>query len=182
MKFNRIAVLGTLFVGLAFSSLTGMAQQRPQGGQGGPGGGRGNFDPAQFQQRMMDRIKEQLAASDTEWKVMEPMVSSVMEKQRATRGGGFPFGRTGGRGGRPGGDNNGPQGRGPGGDVDSATEALQAAIESKTTSAADIQAKLKAVRDSRAKKEAELAKAQAQLKQICTARQEAQLVLMGFLQ
>lgn len=183
MKFKRFAVIGTLLGGLVLGSLTGMAQQRPQG-QGGPGGGRGNFDPAEFQQRMMDRFKEQLGAGDDEWKVMGPMITAVMEKQRETRAGANPFARFGGRGGgRPGGDDQGGRGRGRfGGDQDPAVEALQTALESDSTSAADIQAKLKAVRDSRAKKEAELAKAQSQLKQICTARQEAQLVLMGLLQ
>src|SRR5438270_2214555 len=70
--------------------------------------GRGNFDPAQMRQRMMDRYKERLeVTNDTEWKLLEERIEKVTTAQREARLGGFG-GPGGGRGGRGGG--------GPGGD------------------------------------------------------------------
>src|SRR2546423_15409259 len=72
--------------------------------------GRGNFDPAQMRQRMMDNYKERLeVTSDAEWKIISERIEKVMDAQRETRvGGGFGrFGGGGRRGGdTPGGDNN----------------------------------------------------------------------------
>src|SRR5262245_39765095 len=51
-----------------------------QGGdRGGDRGnrGQGNFDPAQFRQRFEERVKEQLGASDDEWKVIQPKLTKV---------------------------------------------------------------------------------------------------------
>src|SRR5580693_9391564 len=74
------------------------------------GGGRrgGNFDPAQFQQQMMDRFKERLEmTNDTEWAAVQGLIQKVMDARRATfngmgfggrRGGGDNGGRNGGRG------------------------------------------------------------------------------------
>src|SRR5258708_4012287 len=95
-------VLGLCVAGTAGSAL---AQARPggqPGGQPGGGGGRGNpgnFDPAQMRERMMTRIKEQLGASDDEWKALQPAVEKVMTAQRDARAGGRG-GPGGGRGGR----------------------------------------------------------------------------------
>ena len=77
--------------------------------------GRGNFDPAQARQRMMERYKEQLDVKndDAEWKVISERITKVMEARREVGGGGMGgFGR-GGRG--PGGPG------GPGGDQGAAT-------------------------------------------------------------
>ncbi|MEP0841816.1 MAG: hypothetical protein HRF43_03795, partial [Phycisphaerae bacterium] len=80
-------------VGALLTYSLAQAQDQP-GGRGG----RGNFDPAQMRQRMMDNIKEELAASDDEWKVLQPKVEKVLDAQRETRGGGFGgFGGFGGR-------------------------------------------------------------------------------------
>src|SRR5687768_10316220 len=49
-----------------------------QGGGGGGGGGRGNFDPEQMRQRMMERYKEMLEVkTDDEWKVIEGRIQKV---------------------------------------------------------------------------------------------------------
>src|SRR5581483_10432631 len=83
--------------------------QNPQGGRGQPGQGRGNFDPEQMRQRMMDGYREALEVKDDdEWKLISERITKVTEAARSLRtGGGFP-GRT--RGGAPPGgatDNNG---------------------------------------------------------------------------
>src|SRR5436190_4853793 len=71
--------------------------------------GRGNFDPEQFRQRMMDNYKEQLEVkSDDEWKIISTRIEKVMTAQRDARVG---------RGGFGGGGNNR---RGRGGDTNTA--------------------------------------------------------------
>ena len=59
-------------------------------------------------------------------------------------------------------------------------EALRKAIEDKAP-ASEIKAKLAALRDARKKKEAELEKAQDELRQLLSARQEAVAVTLGLL-
>ena len=44
---------------------------------------RGNFDPAQIQQRMMDSIQDQLGfTNDTDWSAVQPLVQKVMDARR----------------------------------------------------------------------------------------------------
>src|SRR4051812_47735368 len=62
---------------------------------------RGNFDPAQFREQMMNRMKEQLGSNDDEWKVLSPKIEKLMTAQRDARvgfGGGFGGQRRGGGG------------------------------------------------------------------------------------
>lgn len=143
---------------------------RGQGGQGG-----GNFDPAQFRQRMMDRVKEQLGATDEEWKALEPKVQKVMDAQRDARAGGGFRGR-GGRGGQGGADNQ------PQSDVAKASQDLRTAIENKDTPADELKAKIAALREARQKARANLEAAQKDLKELLTARQEAVLISNGMLE
>src|SRR4051812_32283787 len=80
--------------------------------------GRGNFDPAQFRQRQLERLKENLEVnSDAEWKVISERIEKVLDAQRETRVAGFGgFGRGGGRrGGDNGGGGGGNGGGAPGG-------------------------------------------------------------------
>ena len=59
------------------------------GGAGGAGGGGRTFDPAAMMQGRLDRIKQQLNASDDEWKALEPAVTKVLtvQQQQGGRGG-----------------------------------------------------------------------------------------------
>ncbi len=145
-------------------------RQRGQGGQGG------NF--ADFMARMNDRLKTSLKVTDEEWTVLKPLVEKVQTAQRdAGAGRGF-----GGRGGGPGGNNNGgdqPADTRPGA---AESAALRTAVESDSTSADDLKAKLTAVREVRKKGAASLAVAREELKKVVTVRQEAVLVSMGILE
>ena len=144
-----------------------------QRGQGGPGG---NF--ADFQARMNDRLKTSLKVTDEEWNVLKPLVEKVQTAQRDA-GAGRGFGG-GGRG--PGGggtDPNAPADTRPGA---AESAALRTALESDSTSADDIKAKLTAVREVRKKGAASLAVAREDLKKVVTVRQEAVLVSMGMLE
>ena len=145
-------------------------RQRGQGGQGG------NF--ADFMARMNDRLKTSLKVTDEEWTVLKPLVEKVQTAQRDS-GAGRGFG---GRGGGPGGNNNGgdqPADTRPGA---AESAALRTAVESDSTSADDLKAKLTAVREVRKKGAASLAVAREELKKVVTVRQEAVLVSMGILE
>jgi hypothetical protein len=168
INLRKLFLLGFALVAMTLGNADLQAQGR---GQGGPGGGRGNFDPAEMRARMMERYQEQLGFSDAEFKAIQPLIEDVQTKQRDARGGrgGMMFGGRGGAGGRG--------GRGGNQDADPELEALQSAIES----GSNIEAKLAAFRAARDKKEADLKKAQDTLKSVLTVKQEAQAVLMGII-
>jgi hypothetical protein len=135
---------------------------------------RGNFDPAQFRERRLTQIKEQLGATDEEWKVLSPKIEKVMTAQFAGFGGG-----RGGRGGPGGGNNADNQPTTP---VAKASADLRATLANKDAPADDIKAKLAALRDAREKVKADLQASQKELKEILTQRQEAVLVTNGMLE
>jgi Spy/CpxP family protein refolding chaperone len=180
MNRANLLGLGALLAGLLVTTSSGMAQ----GAGGGQGRGRGNFDPEEMRARIAERMKEQLKATEAEWKVIQPLLENVMAKQReATMGrfGGMAgfAGRGGGPGGPGGGDDNQRRPRGQAASAE--TEALDQALGSESSSTADIKAKLASVREARKKAEAELKKAREELRQVLTLKQEARLVLMGTL-
>lgn len=196
---NRSSLASTLAAcGLILSTATGSvlaqndAPQAPQaggGGQGGSGGrqGRGNWDPEQMRQRMMERIREQLAVKDdAEWGLIEARIKKINEARPGMgRGfggfGGGPGGPGGAGGpGGPGGPGGGRQGRGGFGQPNPDAEALQTALDS-GASADDIKAKLATYRASAKQKEAQLEKAQDELRQLLSVKQEARAVLLGLL-
>jgi hypothetical protein len=156
-------------------------------GPGGPpgGGGRRNFDPAQFRERMMERYKEQLEVTDdAEWKAMEPMVQAVLDARMSSMAG-MGRGMFGGprRGGNDSGGNNGDQPRrgGPFGQQSSPeADALQKAIDAKAPKA-ELKAALDKYVASRKAKQADLEKAQENLRKILTSRQEAIATMNGLL-
>ena len=154
-----------------------------------------------FRQRMEERLKSQLKASDDEWTVIQPLVEKVYEKQRASGAFGGPGGpggnREGGRRNREGGNNNAPQsadnnnqggerpqrregGGGPRGGTPE-TQALRAALENDNTTVNDIKSKLQAVRDQRKQATTELTQAREELRKVLNMRQEATLVMYGLL-
>jgi hypothetical protein len=149
---------------------------------------RGNFDPAQMRQGRIDRFKDSMdVKDDAEWKVLETAIGKVVDAQMDAMAGRFGGGR-GGRGGNTnsassdttGGNNNRRGGRGGFGTPSPEAEALQKAIDDKA-SADVIKSKLNALRDSNKAKEEKLETAQADLKKLLTARQEAVAVLGGLL-
>ncbi|HOE66630.1 MAG TPA: hypothetical protein PLO62_08890 [Candidatus Hydrogenedentes bacterium] len=192
-----IAFVVVLFVGAAMlftgSNAVWAQDERPRMDRerdgNSPGGGRrGNADPAQMTERMMNRMKEGMEATDEEWQVIAPRLRKVMELQPMPR-----FGGMGPRQGRPaeaqGTATQGPAGgqargsaRGPfaGANVPEA-DALQKAIDSKESTNEELRQAMKAYRDARSKQEKELQRARQELRDVLTLRQEAQLMLMRLL-
>jgi hypothetical protein len=167
--------------GLALAQDNGGAP--PAGGNGGAppadnGGGGGGFgggrrpDPQQMMQFMLNRVKEDLGSSDEEWAALSPKVQEIMKLQFESRP------QRGRRGGGPGGPDDQATPQNP---VQKATADLRAAVNA-NAAADDLAKKLQALRDARTASQAELTKAQADLKALLTQRQEAQLVLDGVLE
>jgi hypothetical protein len=185
MKISQLlatcGITAALFLGVGNVS----AQNDNGGGPGGLGG-RGNFDPAQMQQRMMDNIREQFGyTNDTEWNAVQPLVQKVMDARRDVGFGGgmgrmFRGNRGGGNGGDQAGGNNGRRG-GFGGTPSPETEALQTAIDNNAP-AAQIKDLLAKYETSQKAKQAKLTQAQADLRKVLTVKQEAQATLLGLLQ
>jgi Spy/CpxP family protein refolding chaperone len=189
----RKAVLGLVVTGLVTVLTAGMAFAQAGGGAGtgGGGGGFGGGGRQNMMDRMMNNIKEQLGVTDDEWTVLQPKVQKVMDLSRDLRAGGLAAMFGGGRGGR------GGRGGGAGGGGDTAaptappaqptseiadkTTALRTTLDNKDADPKDIAQKLAALRDARERTKADLIKAQGELKELLTPRQEAQLVMMGLL-
>jgi hypothetical protein len=173
MKMNQLLAMGGMAAALFISAGNVSAQN-------GGGGGRGNFDPAAFQQRMMDNIKEDLGfTNETEWNAIQPMIQKVMDARRETMGGGMGrmFGRNRGGNNANAGNNGGRRG-GFGGTPSPEAEALQKAIDDNAPTA-QIKAALEKYKVSQKEKQAKLVQAQENLRKVLTVKQEAQAALLG---
>ena len=169
---NKLLAMLAATAALCLSA--GNLQAQDNGGDNGGGGGggrrfRGNFDPAQAQQRIKDRLG---FTNDTDWSAVQPLVQKVMDARRDQMREAFAGFRGGGPGG-PGGDNNGNSGNPD-------RDALQKAIDANAP-AAQIKALLDKYRASQKAKQDKLAQAQADLQKVLSQKQEAQAVLMGLL-
>lgn len=140
----------------------------------------------QFRQQMQERMREQLGASEEEWKVLYPRIQKVQQLQRQTRGGFWSMVGWGGRQARRG--RRGGQAQRPEvapqrerSEVEKKTEALRNLLEDKSSGAEPLKVALDALRKARAKARQELEAARKELRNVVTVRQEAQLVLIGIL-
>ncbi len=140
------------------------------GDRGGRGGDRGNFDRSQIMERIMERYRENLGISVAEWKVVQPKVQAVMDNRISGASGMMSF--FGGRGSR---------GRGDSSTEKTPTSELRDLLEKENPAKGEIKAKLAAYRADRKAREAKLKKAQEDLRQLLTIKQEAQAVLAGLL-
>jgi hypothetical protein len=188
MKSRSISsvLLAVVFIAGLVGARDLMAQA-PGNNNNGAGRNRGARNPAQFQERRMERYREQLEVkSDDEWTIIQQRIEKVLEAQREARSGGFGGGR---RGPAPGGANadaanaGGRSNNRPGRaatDQNPEAEALQAALDANAPPA-EIKAKLAKLGEVRKVKEANLTKAQQELRDVLSVRQEAIATLIGLL-
>ena len=192
----RSTIVVMLAALVAVTVLAGVAVAQQGGGREG-GGDRAQRTPEEMRQRIEEfraqisqRMRENLGASEEEWKVLGPRIEKVTTLQRQTRGGiGGMMGMF-GRGGDRGGNRGGPPAPAPAAgeaerqqsEVEQKTAALRTLLEDTNAKPEQIKAALTAVRDARAKARAELETAQKELREVVTQRQEAQLVMMGLLE
>ena len=133
-------------------------------------GERGQWDRSQIMERIMDRYRENLGFSVAEWKVVQPKVQAVMDNRISGASGMMSM--------------FGGSRRGRGGDSSTEktpTSELRDLLEKDDASKGDIKAKLAAYRADRKAREAKLKKAQEDLRQLLTIKQEAQAGLAGLL-
>ena len=147
---------------------------RDRGGERREGDRDRGGDQAERTQRMANWMKEQLGATDEEMKVIQPKLEKLMLARRDTGGG---FGMFGGRGGRGGDSEN--ETLSP---AQQASRDLRQTLENKNATAEEIAAKLKVLREARAKAREAVATAQKDLKEVLTQRQEAVLVNLGMVE
>lgn len=178
MKLNRIITMWALAVTLALSATSLLAQDNNNGDQGGgQRRNRGNFDPAQFQQRMMDNIRDQLEfTNDTDWSAVQPLIQKVMDDRRdmgGMNGMRMMF--------RPRNNDQNNARRNPFfGQPNPDAEALQKALDDNAP-AGQIKDLLAKYKTSMKAKQDALVAAQDALRQVLTTKQEAQATLMGLL-
>jgi hypothetical protein len=199
MKTNILLAMAG--VGLAF--VLGATQVEAQGGGGG-GFGRGNFDPQQIRQNMLDNVRDQLSVTnDDEWKVIGDQVQKVMDAQLQLsasgslnmfrlfrrnnnnngQGGGNGGGAatTGGGAGNGGGRRAGGMAAFLGADAsDPEGEALQAALD-RNAPPAEIKAAIAKVMTARKQKQDKLDQARSGLRDLLTPKQEGTCVTLGLL-
>ena len=194
MKRYRIALAAVVVVGLAGGLFVGqvLSQEAGAGRSGQPAARQRRFDPERMRQMYMERIKETLGATDEEWKVLGPKVEKVqglsselgggmrMRMLRRSRTGERTRAPQGERPERPAGERGGEAERELT-DVEKAVEKLRTTLDDKDADAGQVKDALKSLREAREKVKQELAKAQAELRELLTARQEAELVLMALL-
>ena len=172
-----IKSLSLLVVTAVFASVTVdiSAQERDRdrdrgNRERGERGNRGNFDRSQIMERIMERYRENLGISVAEWKVVQPKVQAVMDNRISGASGIMSM--------------FGGSRRGRGGDSSTEktpTSELRDLLEKDAPSKGEIKAKLAAYRADRKAREAKLKKAQEDLRQLLTLKQEAQAVLSGLL-
>jgi len=186
LSLRRTALLTTCVLTLAFWVLPSpvVGQTAPEGGSPG----RRGFDPAQIQNFLLQNYREQLEIKDdAEWDIIRERIQKVLEARRDTAFGGM--GMMAGmfrRGGRGGGAEGGAA---PGGNRGLAgllpptgpeEEALQKAIDAKASNA-ELKAALAKFHEARRQKQAQLEKAQADLRAVLSVRQEAIASMSGLL-
>jgi hypothetical protein len=200
-KLNQFLVVGGVALTLALSGVIVVGQVGGGGGNGGNGGGGGfgggfrggnanfagggarrggGFDPSQMLPLFMEMIRPHLeVANDDEWNVIEPRLEKAVKLKieviaSGLDGLGDMFGQFGGGGGGM------TALGGLLGEPDPSVGALKTALDSKAP-AAEVKADMAKVRDARQQKRAALAKAQQDLKDILSVRQEATLLRVGLL-
>ena len=176
MKLNRIITLCAAVATLAAGTTTLLAQDNNR-----DNGRRQRWDPAQMQQRIMERYQQVLGfTNDTEWDAVKPLVQKVMDARRDTMSG-MGRGLFGPR--NRGGERDSDRSRRGGffGQPDPQAEALQKAIDDNAPTS-QIKDLLTKYRESQKAKQTALENAQANLKKVLTPKQEAQAVLLGLVQ
>jgi chromosome segregation ATPase len=166
-------LLGSLAVP-CFGQTTNPSDAPPAAG--GQGNDRPRFDPSQFRQRMLDRLKQDLGSSDDEFQALQPKIEKVFQVQMELN-----TGRFGGRRNRGAGSDSASNANQTQAPVPAASSELRKTLENKDAKPEEIKAKLDALREAKTKAKADLAAAQQDLRGVLTQRQEAVLVMSGLL-
>lgn len=171
-----MAIMAVLALTSAAMAQTSQPAKGPAGGDWGTGGQLTPEETKKWMENYRKQLSKQeqtfLGATDDEWKVLEPKVLQVEKlKMEAQFGGARTYiipGVTS--------PTDEPT------DLQKASEQLAKVLKNKDVKPEDIKAALEAFRKAKTKVNEDLAKARAQLKELLTVKQEAQLVLKGTLE
>jgi Spy/CpxP family protein refolding chaperone len=130
------------------------------------------MNPEEMQKRQLDRIKATLQLTDEKWTTVEPLVQKVTTLSTELRGGMFGMGRRG---------QNPDQAPTATTEIGKCTEALRSLVGDPAATEDAIKAKLAELTAAKDKAKAALATAKTDLCKVLTAKQQANLVLMGIL-
>jgi hypothetical protein len=195
-KLNRLLAMGGVSLVLVFFGAKAMGQGGGMGGGGyGGGGGMGGgggggfggggaaFDPTQILQMAVDNMRDSLSVTnDDEWKVISSKLLKVIQLRIAESTAGMGALTRSFVGGGAGGGGGMQRRLGAfGGTPDPSEDALQKAIDDKAP-IAQIKAAMEKVRAARKAKQDERIKAQSELRDLLTTRQEAVLLADGLLE
>ncbi|MCK4276479.1 MAG: hypothetical protein KAX78_08195 [Phycisphaerae bacterium] len=186
-KRTLMALVATVIVGMIVAGQVISQQTQPAGRTERGRDARGQQDADQmrerierFRQRAAERMKEQLAVSDEEWKVLSPRIEKVQGLLRDSQGRQMR-GRDRARSGRRDAAARERTADREQTDVEKKSEALRTLLENQQAKPAEIKSAMSALRKARDKSRQELVPARKELREVVTLRQEAQLVLMGLL-
>jgi hypothetical protein len=162
--------------------------QTQQGQSSGFARGQG-MQPEQMQAQISQRLKELLGSSDDEWKIIEPKVLKVYTLT-SSQSRGFQMRslmmRSNNQANNQTNASNTQRAnagnRAANSASDKAVEELQALLQNSSATSAQIKKQLTEVRNAREKTQEELAKAQKELRELLTLKQEAILVSVGLLE
>jgi hypothetical protein len=167
-------------------SADGSQMQQGQGMRQGMGFGQApgqGQQPEQMQKMISDRLKQLLGSTDEEWAVIGPKVLKAYTLT-SSQSRGFQMRSLMGRPGNQGTNTNASvaNNRASAATGDKALEELQTLLQNKDATSAQIKIKLNEVRKAKEKTSEELAKAQKELRELLTLKQEATLVSVGLLE
>lgn len=185
MKMKQLfAVCGMAAALICGATAVSAQDNNGGGGFGGRGGGGGNFDPAQMQQRMMDRVRDQLGfTNDTDWNAVQPLVQKVFDAQRDVRANQMAGMRMAFRRNNQQNDDNNQRRQRYGGFFGQPSPEFTALQDAVNNNAPDSQIKDLLVRYTASQKSREdkLKTAQTNLRGVLSVKQEATATLMGLL-
>jgi len=142
------------------------------------------IDPAIFRKaamaRYMERLRQQLGATEEEWKVLGPKVEKLIAAQQEARAGVRGGGGGGGAVGRPG--FGGGTGSGEPSAVQEAASALREATRDPDVAARDTAIALRDYRAARDRARKRATEVEQELRELLTQRQEAILLMNGLLE
>ena len=145
-------------------------------------------DPAIIRQvaaaRALERLRVQLGATDVEWKVLGPKLETLIRSRQEVRAGIRGVGRGAFAGGFGGGRGLGgfPSAGGEPSEVEEAAEAVRAAAEDPDVGPREAARRLATYRKAREKARERLDKAEREVKELLTQRQEGILLMMGLVE
>lgn len=175
---KRTCFLGLIVLAFSGSMLIGQANENADQN-------RRRERHGEFRRRIAERMRERLEVNDEEWAALEPRIENIMRLRFSTRVGfGRGFGRR-SRGGREFGESSRPRGQGAGQREPSAVQkrvaALRELLDDDGATNEQITKGLTGLRKAREEAREELDKARKDLRDLVTLKQEAFLVLVGFL-